>query len=476
MFEYIREKISEYVDDFAYKAKHSVKHVLAKAGIKGATKQVIGVAVDGAFTGAIKKGEEVAIKSALKNAAKHIATEDIPVVGNLMAKVFGPHLSKVDATFLIAAPITSAFSLWMEQEEYHHNLDKILNHYRPEIASWLNNGKRPEQLTHDDLYDAAYGDPTRNIPGNPTLQDALKQTVLERNWSMGISVAATATSTYASALAEETVDEHIRRGLAGMFGEGTALATSSWLNNGLEMLALGVLSYAVYVAVKTPLHWLAEQCFGVEKETVAEKIDGLRRGREEGRAVTEAQVMEIYLAAHPNLDNDIRENYGKHFSRMRPKAKEAVLAEFGPKLDLERIATEINEGRMRPEELAFAISEQNSGVSKGEGSPMPSPEKLLKRAWYKCKDSICTVFKRKASEVKSKPASLVTEPQVVTIAAATPDGKEEMAMQFYEDAKPGQHMSYVQMVGTQRGKDGNLSYREFVEQSRAGAELGAVLS
>ena len=85
----------------------------------------------------------------------------------------------------------------------------------------------------------------------------------------GQYVASTTAGTFAAHEAKHSIEEFIK----------DSITTDPTGVKAITVLTLGALGFAIYQAIKTPLHWLAECCFGVEKETVNDKIGAISFSR-----------------------------------------------------------------------------------------------------------------------------------------------------------------------------------------------------
>lgn len=438
MLNFIQDKTEEFFDDFAYNGRRSVSYILGKSGITAIAPSIV----------ATSAGESFAAMG-----------------GSLLAGA-GDASTKA---LMIATPLSAVFSATLVQGDFIHRRKRLLEQYRPEIAAWLGNGRKPEEQTVKDLYLAAFGDEKRGIAANPTLREAMTQNAKERNWGVGISIASTTTSTIAAHAAHHEI-EHFWQDI---FKDNLTVGTT-----GIEtatVLSLGALGFMIYQAIKTPLHWLAECCFGVEKETYNDKIEQIRRVREAGKAVSQQDVFEAYIQAHPEIDGMVRKEYGRRFARLHPVDKAAVLERIGPQLRLPEVTGDINQGFIRPEELAFIAFDQSSGVAR-RGEPVRREERpdgsLTKLAGKAAR--LLGYSKKEQQAAEEMIEGLPTPdqlPSYVGIAAQSPDGNTQLSVQALRDDAPGRSASFVQKLGRSRSADGSMSFVEQVEQSRSSEQF-----
>lgn len=418
-------KAADVFEDLGYNSRKWAKHVLGKAGIKGAAELAVGaIAGSEGFNWA--------------------------VVG-------------------VAAPVAAALSASLVQGDHLHRRASLLNEYRNEIASWLNKqdggNRKPGELRDADLDLAGFGDRKRGINGNPVLRESLEQSAKERNWGVAISAISTVLSTV------------VVGGMLHQPMEGLNLLTKSLIG--------GAVGFAMYMPISTAIHWVAETMFGLEKVTVNDRIKDMSRVRGQGKEVSQGQVFEAFLQAHPEMNRMIRAGFGKRFAKLSEQDKQKVMAVVGPQLNLAQITDDINHDRMRPEELAFKLYEQQSGVTLGA---VARPHRQsMGQTWAKM-FSLFTHHAQPKEQAAPAPATEST-PEHVAVAVQSADGREQAAAEAYREDKPGRKVSFVQMVGRKKGEDGSRSFTqmvgrreayqtgsfaEVVEQSRSSTEVQQV--
>jgi hypothetical protein len=132
---------------------------------------------------------------------------------------------------------------------------------------------------------------------------------------------------------------------------------------------------------------------------------------------------------------------------------------------LQEIAQDINLGIMRPEEMAFRVHGQQSGVAlKDSGQAAAAKPGYFSRAWKHCCSAV-----RGAIGTHEKESAVVEEgkPAAVQLHATSTDGNAEIDVRAYGEDRPERKTSFVQMLGKRRGQDGSMSFVEQVEQSRS---------
>jgi hypothetical protein len=420
MLRYFGNRVSDALEDVDYFGKRSLAYMAGKAGIEFGKEASNGFLV-------------AAAPNALAGYGKYMG-------------------------LAVAAPVSVGLSAFFVQKDYQHRKDRILDQYREEIGSWL--GKDPAKLKQEDLELAAKGDYLQNIPGNPALKQALESAVDQRDLGFVVSGTSTLLTTGIAFAAKHSVHDWAKELLSTTSLSGSELAIGL-----LTAAGLGAIGYGVYLGVKAPMHWLAEKFVGVEKVTVDDRIHEMRRTLDLGKMVSQEKVMQTFIEAHPDMDQDIKQRFGKHFAKMDAAGKREVMLNLGPQIGLLELTQDINLGVVRPEELAWRVFGQQSGVLPKDGNEVKQAQPgYLSRAWKHCCAAVRGAIGTHEKEALVSEAS----PAAVQLHAASTDGNAELTLQAYAEDKPQRQTSFVQMVGKRRGQDGSMSFVEQVEHSRTG--------
>ena len=255
----------------------------------------------------------------------------------------------------LAAGVSSALT----QMDYIHRKDNLKDLYKEELALKL---KKPvDKITRADLDDLA--------KTNAVVDEELGRNRKQRNYGVALSFIASMASLAVVTLA-------LPAALGVLMGAGGPVAVSAavggvlgegLLANVVAFLGKGVVGLLAYHTVKEPLHFLADKLFGIDKITVNDHIVGLKRERDAGKAISREQVLSIFVAAHPEVEQYIVAGYGKKFDDLKPADKQKAAQELNALIPLDALTIDINSGKRNVAELAFAVQGDISGVDHHEG-------------------------------------------------------------------------------------------------------------
>ena len=259
----------------------------------------------------------------------------------------------------VSATLGAGLTVMLAQIGFRHEREQLLEQYRPEISALT--GKSPHALDQDDLRRVALGDPERHVEGNPIIADAYQRASTKWWLKVGVGVlaglATLAVVTFAApallaALAVAPALPVIATSLAGHALTVTAAQVAQ--------ITLGA---GVGFLLGNAMGAVAEKAVGINRAPADEKIRRLGRIlRGSGNEITHEQVMEVCLAAHPKLDKQIAKTHGDRFEHLGYREKQAVIQEYGPRFNLERVTSDLNHRQIRANELAFALVGQESGI------------------------------------------------------------------------------------------------------------------
>lgn len=320
MFGFLKQKIIETYEDLGYHVKRAM---------------------------ALHAGKEVAkgTESALKESTGEGLAEGGGQVLAESAKDASMFTGK-NLAGLAGVAIMVGLSVGLSQVDHIHRRRRLRDTYRKEIAAGM--GKSEAQVSDADLDAVAYGDPQRGVVGNGAIRQAVEHSDLHRRVGTGLSIVS---SLVAFAIT------------ATLFAAGGPLAIGGAAQFALHMAVSGV----CYFAVKMPVHWIGGKMLGLDEPTADDKIHGIQRDLEKGRAISQEQVFEAYLSGNQSLDAVVRAEFGRSFKKMDAESKIAVLQTIGRDWQVDQVTAAINAGRMRPTEIAFASQGERSGVPLGEG-------------------------------------------------------------------------------------------------------------
>lgn len=383
-------------------------------------------------------------------------------------------------TRIMSAGLIGGISAGLAQVDHQHRNWLLLEGYREEIATSL--GKKPNEVTEEDMRCVAEGGSLGQAVGNPTIKDALTQSRMARNIgvfvSAAASIAAFALVGYYYSHSTWEVMKHTVEAISG----------NNWMDAAGKMLHLAeksVVGLASYLVVKVPLHWVAAEIFDMERITVNDRINQMKRGITYGHAVTQEQVMNVFVASRPQLAKQIEAEYGEKFSELDRGVKKAVLRRFDEQLALERLAEDINLGRIKPQELGFIVYDQHSGVPRHEvvkPQKTTTPvERLLEHVQAEWKDVKTTAYNAEqkleheavAAEqfIEKKVLPVVLHPSRLGLAPAQEDALGEPAHAARNEAETTRWRDHARLTG--RAHDSSKSFAEQVGSGAGGLVVGA---
>ncbi len=275
---------------------------------------------------------------------------------------------------LVMVGLAAGVSATLTQMDYVHRKDNITEMYKEEIAARQH--KPINKVTRNDLDTLAQE--------NRVIGEELKQIRKQRTFGVGLSF-------LASMAALSVVDIALPAVVASVTGALTGAAAMEGLGMIGAIALKAVTGLITYNIVKEPLHHVADKLFHLDYNTTHDHIVSLKKDREAGRAITREQVLSVYAASNPALDKMIVREYGKHFDSLSPDVKNKAAYDIGKLIPLEKLANDINLGKINVTELAFAVDGQTSGVENGRP---PEGKKGLMQTMF---DSVKNTFKVKAT-------------------------------------------------------------------------------
>lgn len=317
---------------------------------------------------------------------------------------------------LVVMPLVVGVSAVLAQIEHQHYRDNLRDEFGDEIAA--KTGKQRSQVVDSDLDVAA--------KENKALRRSLENSRKDRNNLVILSIISSVVSMAA---------------VKFLSGIGLPLAGLDETLAGMMIkVAAGV---GTYLTVKRPLHWLVDRINGLEEPTVADKSVTLARAHEKGVTISQEKLFELYMDASPELGKAIKQEYGKAYEKMNRRMREVVLQEYGAMIGLPEIAADINAGRVKATELAFAAYGEQSGVKLREhGEPSPeTPEHWTTQLINYCGGKLKTLQHQKQSAVVGEhlPANVDSVPDAPLMEPPTP---AERIQALNESQK-----SFVERVG-----------------------------
>lgn len=247
-------------------------------------------------------------------------------------------------TAIAAQPFAYAFGIislglgvgvraYLNHQEMQHHRERLTEDFRREIGARI--GKTPGQVTEADLDTVA--------SQIPTLDEELKRERKKMHlgtvtWAIGAVVS-----------------------LAAVIGVITLLPAMPWIGSLFVGITVGYFSHQITEEIAESI---GSKMMGIEGVSPLDRIRSMEQNQELGRQITDEQVMAVYVAADPQLDQQIRQNpdFGKPFDSLPLAAKHRAVIAYGKDLGIQDVTDAINENRMSARELAFRVHGQTSNA------------------------------------------------------------------------------------------------------------------
>ena len=337
---------------------------------------------------------------------------------------------------LVMVGLAAGVSASLTQMDYIHRKDNIKDLYKEELSARL--GKPLKKLTRDDLDTLG--------KENQVVHEELQQIKKQRTFGVAMSfVASMVALTMVVLVLPEVV-----AAATGVAGGHAAMHALGW---GGALALKAVTGLLTYNAVKQPLHHVADKLFDLDYTTTHDHIVGLKREREAGRNITREQVLSVYASANPTLDHMISREYGKKFDALSPDKKAIAAMEMGKLIPLDKLATDINTGKINVTELAFAVEGQMSGVQNGR--PVEEEKKGIINALF-------TGVKNTFVKTNSQPDP--TQQRISAIAAETstmnlgpPEQSKATHLERLGRKPVGAELAYVERLDQQREQQAKMN-------------------
>ncbi len=238
------------------------------------------------------------------------------------------------AAGLASVGVSTGVSAYLNYKEYQYEQRQLMNLYRGEIAAKL--GKDKSLVTVDDLKSLA--------EINPTLDEELKRSRRKMRVQTGVDLLSTFSSYGA---------------VVGVFSFFAASITAVTLPMLFAGFAVAVLTH--YVAEKI-LEPVSHKLFNIHERTPIDRIRTMEMDQQRGRKISQEQVLAVYVAASPDLQNMIKKDFGQSFDNLSLIKQHEAAVRYGPTLGLQQVTDAINENRLSARELTFRIHGDTSGA------------------------------------------------------------------------------------------------------------------
>jgi len=220
-----------------------------------------------------------------------------------------------------------AFSVYSNQKEYQHSVEQLTELYSKEISSLYGIGK--ESVAIDHLKTLA--------EENPTLKEELTNLGRQRNAGIARYAALAVIGFTAGSL---------------VFTVGAASAALA-----------GLAGFTIAMTASTFLNPVSKQLFGVDPATTVDRIKAMEWQRSIGRSVSKAQVLDIFVAAKPELAAQIKTEHGtSDIMEIPAGARQSLVLKMEQQFKLSDVTDAINRQELNPRELTFRAYGQSSGA------------------------------------------------------------------------------------------------------------------
>lgn len=245
---------------------------------------------------------------------------------------------------LASVAIGGGISAYINQLEYKHNERQLCERYRDHIAGFQL--KEPGQVGIEDLKEVG--------KQNDAFAEELRRNKLTRNLKTTAAVVGTLFA-FAAVFAAITFFPPLA-GLAAASAAGGFMASV-----GMTVIS-GVMGFVGLQVARHAVTRAGEKVMGLDKPSVLDQIQDIARHQKQEKPITQDQVLGIFVAAQPTLGKEIRKEFGAKYEDLSLAAKAQAVAAFDDHLGLSALTRKVNAGEIYPQELAFAVHGQSSGV------------------------------------------------------------------------------------------------------------------
>ncbi len=256
------------------------------------------------------------------------------VVVGLVAAANAPLISVAGITSIVGCCLGGvAFGAYASQTIHRYKRKVLLDFYREEIAAMT--GKSPDSLTLDDL-ERMRQTPDKGGKGSYAIAESLSVFDEKRNYYIAIQ-----------ALSAALV-------VGGLFAL-SAMAVPAGV--------IGAMAVAGYNLVYQTVDSVGNILTGMdEKTSLTKSIRDVAGIIERGGLISSTRVLELFVEARPELSRTIEAQYHQPYSGLPVDVKRQLVQELNPRFHLYKITDDVNLGHINPQELAFIVHGQVSGV------------------------------------------------------------------------------------------------------------------
>lgn len=248
-------------------------------------------------------------------------------------------------------PVAIGFLGWRMFREYERYSDyqkDMLHMYCEDVAERLN--MPVSEVTTAHLRKVADGDPMLGLPPNAIIAEALdRQRATSFLSVLTSAIAATATFGLLSFDTHSTVSEWLKSGLSKI---SDSLLEHSEL---IQEISVGIVSAASSLILHDGLDAGIGHFMGLSRTTAHDRINHIAKQRERGKAVSAEQVFDVFLAANPELAQQVQQQFNQGFLGFSTKERRQAMQAIGIEEMMQQMADSINEGNLRVASLTFSL-------------------------------------------------------------------------------------------------------------------------
>lgn len=275
------------------------------------------------------------LKLAMGGGAASIATDVAPVFSS-GASAAGLSVGQValsSTAGLVSIGAGAGISAYINHLEHKHHESQLTERFREELGSFR--GKDAASIGVEDLKDVAQE--------NHAFKQELRRNDVTRNLKTTAAVIGTVVA-FAAIFAAVTLFPPL---LAG-----GAIAQAGFA------IASAVAGAGIMHATRKAVVNAGKKLLNIEKPTT---LDAIRELGKDDKIITHAQVLGVFEKGNPALSQDIESTFGAQFDKLDGTQRNAAVAKYGAALNLGELTQQLNEGDIRPQELAFIVAGQSSG-------------------------------------------------------------------------------------------------------------------
>lgn len=301
-----------------------------------------------------------------------------------------------------AVSVAAAAGAVVSQMNYKNKRDHMREMYKHEVAAVL--GKSPEKVTNKDVDLVAKGSPEDGIESNKSIAEGVDK--LKKSRTVGVLVSAL------SILATVAIITLFAQAISASIASAMVGSSLASLAPAASFVAKGIIAFGIHHALEKPIDWVGKKIFGVEHTTTHERIASLEKDHKNGKFLEREQVLGVFVGANKQLDQFVKEQYGKQYDNLSVRDKRAVADIFENYVPVTKITENLNSGRVHVSELAFSVEGKASGVIPGSVSDSRS---IIGKAREKIHE-VGTHISKKLQDTPLVKVAAMVEPALATVA------------------------------------------------------------